>query len=184
MFPFTQNLKDGTTVTIRKATGADAELVLEYVEAISLESNFLTFGPGEFGITLEEERAYFDSLLKMGNALFLLAFVESQLVASINFSGGVRPRIRHVGEMGVSVRESHCGKGIAGLLIDLLVEWAKQGGVVRKINLKVRTDNHRAIELYQRKGFEIEGTVKADFALGETYYDQHCMGLVVVGSSN
>ncbi|WP_200791861.1 GNAT family N-acetyltransferase [Caloranaerobacter azorensis] len=38
--------------------------------------------------------------------------------------------------------------GIASQLIKELIEWAKSSGIIKKINLKVREDNERAINLY------------------------------------
>ena len=43
--------------------------------------------------------------------------------------------------------------GLVRCLIDTLVVWAQGGGVVTKLNLRVRTDHVRAIALYERKGF-------------------------------
>ncbi len=50
---FTPN--DGRTVEIRAAVPADAAAMLEYLEAVSGESDFLTFGPGEFELTEAQE---------------------------------------------------------------------------------------------------------------------------------
>jgi RimJ/RimL family protein N-acetyltransferase len=48
---------------------------------------------------------------------------------------------------------------------------------VKKINLRVRTDNQRAIRLYERKGFGIEGTSRKEILLDGSYFDHHWMGL-------
>ena len=60
-----------------------------------------------------------------------------------------------------------------------LIEWAKTSGVVTKINLRVRTDNPRAIALYERKGFTFEGTIRRELLIDGVYYDHHLMGLVL-----
>jgi RimJ/RimL family protein N-acetyltransferase len=49
--------------------------------------------------------------------------------------------------------------------------------VITKIDLRVRTDNQRAIELYQRKGFTIEGTIRKAIWIDGRYYDHYWMGL-------
>jgi RimJ/RimL family protein N-acetyltransferase len=48
---------------------------------------------------------------------------------------------------------------------------------VKKINLRVRTDNERAIVLYERNGFVIEGTIRKEIFLDGEYFDHHWMGL-------
>jgi RimJ/RimL family protein N-acetyltransferase len=107
----------------------------------------------------------------------LLAFVEEKLVGTLSFQGGARPRTRHTGEFGTSVLREYWGAGIASALIDSLLEWSKQGGIIRKINLRVRSDNLRAINLYRRKGFSIEGTLTKQMLVGGRYYDNLWMGL-------
>ena len=49
--------------------------------------------------------------------------------------------------------------------------------IVKKINLRVRSDNERAIQLYKHKGFIIEGTIRKEIILNGNYYDHHWMGL-------
>ena len=50
-------------------------------------------------------------------------------------------------------------------------------GFVRKVNLQVRTDNARAIALYKRKGFAVEGTISRGIFLDDVFFDLHWMGL-------
>ncbi|NQF14857.1 GNAT family N-acetyltransferase [Brevibacillus sp. HB1.3] len=70
------------------------------------------------------------------------------------FRGGIRSRTQHVGEFGES-----------------LLEWAKESKVIRKINLKVRSDNDSAIHLYKKLGFKEIGTLTREFLIGDTFYD-------------
>ena len=77
----------------------------------------------------------------------------------------------------MSVRKDHWGLGIGSLMLDALLDWAKQSGIVTKINLRVRTDNERAIRLYTSKGFAMEGTIHRAVFLDGQYFDHHCMGL-------
>jgi hypothetical protein len=51
MKPRKHHLKNGRILVIREATGKDVQAVLDYLEGISGESEFLTFGPGEFELT-------------------------------------------------------------------------------------------------------------------------------------
>jgi len=63
------------------------------------------------------------------------------------------------------------------LMLDTFIEWARGTGFVKKINLRVRTDNSRAIRLYGRKGFVIEGTIRREMLLRGQYFDHYWMGL-------
>lgn len=171
--------RDGRSLLIRQAEGSDAPAVLAYIDMISRESDFLTFGPGEFSLTQEEETRYLEKCRSADNCLFLLALIEGSIVGSLTFEAGNRPRLRHAGEFGISVLKAYWGLGVASALIDALLEWSRAGGTIKKIKLRVRADNHRAIALYERKGFVVEGTLKKEIFLDGVYYDNLCMGLEI-----
>lgn len=177
-------LKDGSDVLIREAKGSDSRQVLDYLEVVSAETDFLTFGPGEFGLSENEESEYLDNCRSTENCLYLLAFIKENLVGVLSFSAGKRSRVRHTGELSASVLQSYWGIGIASALIDSLVEWARNTEIIKKINLRVRVDNHRAIALYTRKGFGIEGIVKKEIYISDLYYDNFLMGLEIEGYKN
>jgi RimJ/RimL family protein N-acetyltransferase len=177
--PSTHTLSSGRTITVRTVGPDDARGVLEYVEAISTESTFLSFGPGEFGFTAEQERTRLAEYRDTANQLALLATLDGAIVGMLTFAARNRPRNAHTGEFGLSVRRSLWSEGTGGLLLDTLIEWAKTSGVVTKINLRVRTDNPRAIALYERKGFTFEGTIRRELLIDGVYYDHHLMGLVL-----
>jgi RimJ/RimL family protein N-acetyltransferase len=170
-------LKNGRVLLIREVAVEDARALLDYVERISGESDFLSFGPGEFELTESEEEDFIRKCRASDNQLFLLGSIDDTIVATLNFSGGRRPRVRHSGEFSMSVRKQYWGLGIGSLMLDTLIAWARDTQIVKKINLRVRTDNQRAIRLYERKGFGIEGTIRKEIFLDGSYFDHHWMGL-------
>ena len=171
------SLNDGQTLVVREAESVDATDLLSFVEKIASESDFLTFGAGEFELTESEEREYLDRCRVAQNELFIFGRIGDAVAGTLHFSAGSRPRLRHTGEMGLSVLKAYWGLGIGTQLISTLLDWAGQSGVVTKINLRVRTDNQRAIELYERTGFVTEGTIRREYRIGDRYYDAHWMGL-------
>jgi RimJ/RimL family protein N-acetyltransferase len=171
--------KDGRTLLIREAQGKDASAVLEYLDLISQETDFLTFGPGEFRLTRQEEFNYLEKCRGAENCLYLLALLEGAVIGTLTFEAGIRPRIQHAGEFGISVLKKYWNIGVASSLIDSLLEWSIDGNIIRKINLRVKADNHRAITLYKHKGFVVEGTLKNEIFVNETLYDNLWMGLEI-----
>jgi len=171
--------KKGAVVTIRKAKVSDAKAILEYTNTISKESDFLTFGEGEFNKTVEEEELFIENVSKRNNALFIIAEIEGKIVGTLNFSGGARPRTMHTGEFGVSVLKEYWGNGIGTELIKYLIEWCKNSNVIRKINLRVRRDNYSAIHVYKKLGFIEEGVITRDFRINDIFYDSIFMGLQI-----
>ena len=172
-------LKNGEQLTIREAVKEDAKNLIEYVKQVGTESDFLSFGKGEFNISLADEEKMLEAHLATDNAIYLVAEINGKLVGSLNFSGGKRPRTKHFGEFGVSVIKSHWNLGIGEKLISYMIEWAKESGVIRKINLKVRADHQHGIHLYEKMGFKQEGIISRFFYLHERFYDVIEMGLEI-----
>lgn len=172
----THTLKNGAPLLIREAASADTRAVLDYVETVSGESDFLAFGPGEFELGEAAERDVLQRYADSANQIYLLGVVDGAVAAALIFSAAQRSRLRHCGELGMSVRKRYWGLGVGGLMLDALIGWAR-AGEIRKLNLRVRTDNARAIGLYEKKGFKLEGTLRREMLLGGRYYDNHCMGL-------
>ena len=174
-----RSLTDGRILVIREASSKDAAVLLEYLSRISQETDFLTFGPGEFLLTKEEEARYLEKINSADNCLYLVALIAAELAGILILEAGSRPRIRHSGELVISVLKEFWGNGIASDLIDALVSWARNGKIIKKINLKVRADNKRAISLYRRKGFLVEGRLKKQIFLKGKYFDNLFMGLEI-----
>jgi len=171
--------KDERTLLIRDAHGRDASAVLAYLDLISRETDFLTFGPGEFNLTQKEEFDYLEKCRGAENCLYLLALLEKTVIGTLSFEAGTRPRTQHAGEFGISVLKKYWRIGVASSLIDSLLEWSMDGDIIRKINLRVRADNHRAITLYEQKGFVVEGILKNEIFINDTFSDNLWMGLEI-----
>lgn len=167
----------GKDAVIRRAIKSDAQELLDYLDIIGGESDFLTFGAEGLGITLEEEEAFIEGNMNQDNGLFIVVVLEGKIIGNLNFAGGVKQRTRHTGEFGVSVLKEFWGQGIGRELITYLIDWAKDTGIVTKINLKVRSDHEKGMKLYKSLGFIEEGIQTRDFLIEGKYYDSLIMGL-------
>lgn len=171
------SLKDGKKYTIRRTTTADAGSMIEYLYEIGSESDNLTFGKGEMNITLAQEEEFLENISKISNSLHIIAELEGTIIGSLNFTGGGRPRIAHTGEFGVSVLKEFWGQGVGTNLVEYLIKWSKDTGIIRKINLRVRTDNLPAIQVYKKLGFCEEGLITREFMIDGKFFDLYAMGL-------
>jgi RimJ/RimL family protein N-acetyltransferase len=172
-------LEGGQELEIRTAAPEDAERVLVYIEQVSGESNFLTFGPGEFEMTVEQESDFFRACHESPNRLYFLGFIDDELVATANVMASPRLRLRHRGELGMSVVRAFWGLGIGAAMLDHLVAWAQENPMLTKLDLRVRADNTRAIALYRRRGFVEEGVLRKQFCIEGEFYDLIAMGMEV-----
>jgi L-phenylalanine/L-methionine N-acetyltransferase len=111
----------------------------------------------------------------------LVATVGSELVGNIGVHRQTRPRRAHVGEIGMGVRDSWQGKGVGTALMRAALDLADNWLGLKRVELTVYTDNERAIALYQKFGFEIEGTHRAYSLRDGVYVDAHAMARIVPG---
>jgi RimJ/RimL family protein N-acetyltransferase len=168
-----------TDVAIRRARGDDATALLPFWRRVGSETGYLTFGAEGPGTTEAQQRELLEHAVASDNGLALVAEDGGELVAVLTFSGGARPWTRHVGEFGITVVQSHWGRGIGRRLVAMLLEWAAGGGVVRKINLRVHPANTRAIALYESLGFAIEGRLTRETLVDNEFFDCIVMGLPI-----
>jgi L-phenylalanine/L-methionine N-acetyltransferase len=77
------------------------------------------------------------------------------------YPAGTSPRIQHARWLAIAVLPAHWGKGVAPQLMRTLLDSADNWLGVTRLQLTVYVDNARAIALYQRHGFETEGTARS-----------------------
>lgn len=109
----------------------------------------------------------------------LVALVDGEIVGNAGLhSAGKSPRRAHVMHLGMTVREEWQGKGVGTALMQALTSLADGWLNVFRIELTVYTDNERALALYRKFGFVVEGTHKAYALRGGRYVDSHSMARV------
>ena len=74
-------------------------------------------------------------------------------------------------EYAISLRKSAQGKGIAYFATSKLLKIAFLDFELQKVYLNVLSDNYRAIRLYEKCGFRLEGEFKSHFYLEGIYKD-------------
>ncbi|GCE21231.1 GNAT family N-acetyltransferase [Dictyobacter kobayashii] len=176
-------LKNNLQLILRPARPEDAEPLLAFVEQIAGESENITFGPGEFGMSVEEERAFLRQVAMTPTSLYLIAEIDGEIAGTLTFSTGKRPRIQHAGEFGISILRKYWNLGIGSQLLAYLIAWAGRTTIIRKINLRVRVDNLAAIHLYEKFGFAHEGRISREFHIRGQFIDAYHMGLALDPSS-
>ena len=175
-------LKDSRTANIRSAQPADARATMELYREVIDEGRFALVQPEELKRDLEQEEHNIRQELISPQKLRLVVELEGEVVAMAKISAGELARTEHFGEIdSVWVRSDLRGFGIGSALMNKMEEWARQEAELEKLGLYVFSTNERAIQLYLRQGFEVEGRCPKDIKFGEgDYADTLVMGKLLV----
>ena len=164
-------------VEICRAGPEDAGQVLAYLHAVGGETDNLTFGVEGPGRSVEEEEALLRDLAASANSVVLLAKKGGEIVGNARFRGMARARLRHRGELAISVRKSEWGQGIGSRLLEAALDFAVHTAHAEIVSLEVRSDNARAIRLYEKYGFRKIGQFQGFLKIAGREVDCDLMNL-------
>jgi putative acetyltransferase len=108
----------------------------------------------------------------------LVACVDAEAIGHLGLETFTRPRRRHVGEIGMAVRDDWQGKGVGTALMEAALDLADNWLNLTRIELSVYTDNAAGIALYKKFGFEIEGTHRRYAFRNGEYVDAYSMARI------
>ena len=136
---------------IVRAQAEDAAALLDYLKIIGGETDNLSFGPEGVPLDVEAETAYLAMQAQSLDHLQLLAKVNGEIIGTASLNRKPN-RMHHRAEFGVSLKKAWWGCGAASALTEGILAFARETGV-EQANLEVRSDNKRAIALYEKFGF-------------------------------
>jgi putative acetyltransferase len=94
-----------------------------------------------------------------------------------------RPRRQHVGAIDIVVHAEWQGKGVGKALMRAGIELADNWLNLTRLELEVYADNEAGVRLYERFGFEIEGTLRQHAFRAGQYVDSYVMARLRPSSS-
>ena len=166
-------------VLIRNIQESDAEGFLALCNKLDQETQFMLLEPGERLTTAAEQREQIRRLLLRDNQVILVAEADDRLVGYLGAYGGEYMRYRNTARVVVGVLQEFAGKGIGTRLLKELLVWAQSRGIHR-LELTVMAHNAKALGLYKKMGFEIEGTRKDSLLVNGRYVDEYSMAKLLL----
>lgn len=170
-----------TDYTVRRATVDDAEQMVEHMKRIVVEpdNGIVRSGVDEV-MSVEEERTTLRELETADNSILVVAVTpDNHVIGVTGFIGGKRRALRHTGSIGIAIDKEWRSKGVGTAMMQFLIDWARGTGIITRMELEVNTNNERAVHVYQKVGFVVEGRKqKALFKEGR-YLDNYVMALLL-----
>ena len=166
-------------IIYRRAQGSDAGKIVDFYNFVGGETSYLSFEKDEYPMNVKEQEDEIRSLEDKEASIMLLAMDKDEIAGIATIHSSAKVKARHDGELGIVVAKKYQGQGIGTELIRQLIEWAKGKGVTTRISLDTRADNVKAVELYLKFGFVVEGCRKNSTLLDGKYYDLYVMGMML-----
>lgn len=170
----TYPLKNSRNVLIRLQTMEEVEESLDVIRAVAKEEEYL------MEADVEPDRVEWTKkqIEENGsNVLFIVALINGKIVGNLDLVRyGKHNKTKHVRYLDMAILDGYRSIGIGSALMDYAIEWTRSKNIV-KIVLDVFSTNVRAINLYKKFGFEIEGTNRKAVLIKNKYADIVNMGL-------
>lgn len=156
----------------------DAQRYWNLLNALDHETEFMLYEPGERSENLDRVKGLLTDANERPEFTFVLcAEHDGELVGFISASRGALSRTAHSAYIVCGVREKFRNKGLGTKFFELLDVWAIMNRVHR-LELTVVCKNAAAVHLYQKSGFEIEGTARHAMCVNGEYRDEYYMSKI------
>ncbi len=150
-------LKDGRKCVLRNGTEKDGQAVLDLFVSTHKQTDFLASYADECTFTAESESLFLKNKSESDDEIEIIAEIDGKAVGSAGISRiGVKEKIRHRAEFGISVDTEYQHIGIGRALTRACIECAKKAGYLQ-LELEVVSQNNKAIALYESEGFIVYG---------------------------
>ncbi|MDE0581894.1 GNAT family N-acetyltransferase [Planococcus sp. A6] len=163
--------EDKDILLIRTAEHGDARSLALLQKAVEAESDFMLYGKDERSLSTQRVRKQIIEWKQSGHSTIIIAILNGQHVGYLMVIGNEAKRASHRASLVLGLLKEAQGKGIAKSLLEKAEEWAKQKGISR-LELTVLGANERARKLYEKTGFEAEGTRRRSLIIDGKEHDE------------
>lgn len=156
---------------IRKVSEGDVEQLAALMGRLAKESSFMLYGSEEVPTPSSLSRRF--AVAKQSECLWV-AVIDTSYIGYIGLSLGTVKQNRSVGTIAIGVTSNSHGKGVGSALMSKVIEEARVLGLHR-LQLQVQTTNQKAINLYKKFAFEVEGTLRKAVVIDGQFVDKFLM---------
>ncbi|PTM57742.1 GNAT family N-acetyltransferase [Desmospora activa] len=175
--PFSERQKmkaKGRQVMLRPAIPRDAEELRRRLARVVREGVYLDETPDSLPDKQEKKEEIQE--IQDAGGMYTVVEVDGEIAGAAILKRGNRGISRHTARFRTWLTPGYRGMGLGRKLMEYTIAWARTQEV-EKINLDVWSSNDRAIELYKKYGFKVEGRLRKQAILHGKYVDEVYMSL-------
>lgn len=167
-------------VIVREVLPEDAAGLAATLKQLTTETDFITRDEDSPHMSAQEMAVFIEQKARSFNEICLVAKIGDNVAGVLMISAHSHTRINHIGEIFLAVLKDYWGYGLGQLLMTAAIDWAEHSGVIRRLELTVQRRNAKAVHIYEKFGFKIEGIKKrgAKTKNGE-FLDVYLMGKLI-----
>jgi putative acetyltransferase len=169
--------RNGNKIVFRPKQSGDTEMLWEMFSTLSEESTLNILPP----FTRERIESWTNNI-NYNQVLTIVAVLEEKneqrIIGSASLKFNQQEALKHKAELGITVHDNYQNMGIGTALLKHLISIARMKKL-KKIYLHVSTANDRAINVYKKAGFKIEGKLRKESYINGKYRDEYRMALLL-----
>jgi GNAT superfamily N-acetyltransferase len=147
-YPKTVKLKDGKSVIFRPLAATDEKMFHEFFVAVPEKERILF----KHRVTDPAVIREWCQSIDYGKILPILAVDGTKVIADASLHQTLGGWKRHIGRVSIVVHPAYRGKGLAGLLLDQLIDIARNLGL-EKLEAEFLGDQKAARRVFEARGF-------------------------------
>lgn len=167
--------KNDMKVVFRPEQSGDTEMLWKMFSTLSEESVSNLLPP----FTRERVESWTNNI-NYDEVLAIVAVItdrdKQQIIGSASLKFNPQEALKHKAELGLTVHDDYQNMGIGTALLNHLIDIARMKKL-NKVWLHVSTDNDRAIYMYKKAGFTIEGKLCKESCINGKYRNDYRMAL-------
>jgi len=175
-------LKNNKQITLKRIRAKDYDAMMIYLDKFTKgpSAKWTNQYPNQPKKDKQKSIEHYES----ENELFLSAWLNEEIIASgsIHLSNINHPYNLPKAEFGLTILEEYTSLGLGTILLKELEKWAIKKGVHR-IQAIVRHNNKRALGLYLKQGYQIEGLLKETAFFDKEYQHEYLIAKIIPDKS-
>jgi len=166
---------------VRVAGPGDAAALLRLKQRLDTETAFMLLEPDERDPSVQALADELGAVTRSGNSVVIAAESDGELIGYVELTGGSFRRSKTTAYLVIGVLAEAGGRGTGARLLTEARRWAAEHGLHR-VELTVMAHNHRAVGLYKRMGFSVEGRRAQCLVIDGRFVDELYMAAILEGT--
>jgi len=172
-------LKSGKEIQVRTLDLNEAAKLIELKRSYILGTTTIPLLLEEYPIDIPKEQNLISQYNESSNGILLVAEYQNELIGNIDITGSTRSKTAHTAMLGMGIKAQWRNQGLGTILIQSVIDWAKESSQLKLIWLDVYASNELGFNLYKNMGFEVSGVIKNFFKDENGFQDKIQMYLTL-----